>query len=444
MKSTRILFFLLAVATCGLAQQQSKPVPNPYRVQITADRPDHRYDTGETVTFEILAVDSSDNNRAMDFGSVDFGVFDGLKLIEKDTLGVTGKSLKIEATVTRPGFVRCEAAFTGGGQASIRGRAVVAVSPEEISPSREFPVDFEAFWTEQKARLAEVELAPELTAFETKNPKLETFDVKIPCGDEIRPVSGYFSRPKAAAAKSLPIVLWVHGAGVRSAMAGQAEVGAVQNFLSMDINAHGIENGQSPEFYKQLFSVGFLKNYPLQGRENRDGYYFRGMFLRLVRALDFLTAQPEWDGKTVAVIGHSQGGAQAIVAGGLDDRVTFIGAGVPAMCDHTGLLRKRLSGWPKVIPLDQATQKPDPQVAEMSRYFDGVNFASRYHGEAIFSVGFVDMVCPPSSVYSAYNQLRGEKRIINEPKMGHAAPEEIQLEFLNALKAHAVRDSKSE
>ena len=50
------------------------------------------------------------------------------------------------------------------------------------------------------------------------------------------------------------------------------------------------------------------------------------MFVRLARALDFLTTRPEWDGKTLAVIGHSQGGCQALVAGGLDERVTFIGA----------------------------------------------------------------------------------------------------------------------
>ncbi len=42
------------------------------------------------------------------------------------------------------------------------------------------------------------------------------------------------------------------------------------------------------------------------------------MFLRLQRAIDLLTARAEWDGKVLAVIGHSQGGGQALVAGGLD------------------------------------------------------------------------------------------------------------------------------
>ena len=34
------------------------------------------------------------------------------------------------------------------------------------------------------------------------------------------------------------------------------------------------------------------------------------------------------------MVGVSQGGLQAIVAAGLDERVTFFTAGVPAGCDH--------------------------------------------------------------------------------------------------------------
>jgi hypothetical protein len=77
---------------------------------------------------------------------------------------------------------------------------------------------------------------------------------------------------------------------------------------------------------------------------------FLGMFPRLVRAIDFLTSQPEWDGCVVIVFGSSQWGAQVIVAAGLDPRVTFFAAGIPAMCDHIGILAGRVNGWPKFVP----------------------------------------------------------------------------------------------
>ena len=99
--------------------------------------------------------------------------------------------------------------------------------------------------------------------------------------------------------------------------------------LALDINAHGLPNGRPDAFYTGMAN-GELKEYRVRGRESRETIYFLGMFLRLVRAIDFLTAQPEWDGRTVIVHGSSKGGAQSLVAAGLDSRVTFFAAGVPA------------------------------------------------------------------------------------------------------------------
>ena len=188
--------------------------------------------------------------------------------------------------------------------------------------------------------------------------------------------------------------------------------------------------------YKQL-AAGKLRGYSHSGKTDRDTVYFKGMFLRIVRALDFLTSQPEWDGRTVAVVGHSQGGAQALVAGGLDPRVTFIGTGVPAMCDHTGATINRINGWPKIVPVVDG--KPDSKIQDAVRYYDAVNFASRCKAEAIMSVGFIDGTCPPTTCYAAYNQLKGKKQIVNVPTMGHAAPAPVKDAFLKAVMKHAGR-----
>jgi cephalosporin-C deacetylase-like acetyl esterase len=210
--------------------------------------------------------------------------------------------------------------------------------------------------------------------------------------------------------------------------------------LSMDINAHGLPNGKPAQYYKDL-AAGKLKDYRQAGRESRETVYFRGMFLRLVRAIDFLTAQPEWDGKTVIVIGHSQGGGQALAAGGLDNRVTFIATGVPAICDHSGRAAGRINGWPKLVETG-ADGKPDPTQLEAAAYVDAVNFATRAKADAIMSVGFIDSVCPPSSCYAAYNQLSGKKQIINKPLMGHAAPADIHKAFFDAVLKHVEEQAK--
>jgi cephalosporin-C deacetylase-like acetyl esterase len=420
------LLWLLCVASIAVsAEKESKLV-----VQVATDRPDAIYQAGEEVKFLVKVSGGS----AAGPGQISYVLDnDGAKELGQGSVENSSQPAAIAAKMANPGFLRCRVTYKSPEGKTATGMAAAAVSPEKIATSLPVPDDFDAFWAAQKAELAKEPLEPKLTPVNSPNPKIECFDVQVPCVDGV-PVSGYFARPKGAAPKSLPIVLWVHGAGVRSASLGGAIGGADKGMLSMDINAHGIPNGQPAEFYKKL-SENELKDYRYRGRERRETCYFRAMFLRLVRAIDFLTAQPEWNGKVVAVVGHSQGGGQALAAGGLDRRVTFIGVGVPAICDHTGVAAGRINGWPKLVP-NGPDGKPDAAVLQASRYFDGVNFASRYHGEAIMSVGFVDVTCPPTTCYAAYNQLRGKKQVINEPAMGHAAPPHIHAAFLKAMLDH--------
>jgi cephalosporin-C deacetylase-like acetyl esterase len=281
------------------------------------------------------------------------------------------------------------------------------------------PDDFDAFWSEQKMRLAAVPMNPRLTPVAAKAvTNVECFDVQLDCVGPA-PVSGYYARPKGAKKKSLPIILLVQGAGVHSSGLANAATWCAKGLLAMDINAHGILNGKPEQFYKDL-EQGALKDYPRAGRDSRETCYFLGMFLRAIRAIDFLTAQPEWDGKTVIVYGSSQGGFQAFAAAGLDERVTYIAAGVPAGCDHTGAKANRISGWPKLVPIG-ADGKPDEKVLQAARYFDNVNFAARTKAKGAFvTVGFIDLTCPATSVYAAYNSLPIPKQIYNDIPSGHA------------------------
>ena len=63
-------------------------------------------------------------------------------------------------------------------------------------------------------------------------------------------------------------------------------------------------------------------------------------------------------------------------------------------------------------------------VIETGKYFDNVYFAKRIRCETWFSTGFVDFVCPPTSVYAAYNNLPKtiRKQIQTTPTAGHNAP----------------------
>lgn len=406
----KILPAALILAAFSL-QAQTPPAPAPVlTLKAATDRADALYKTGETATFTIEAVQ---DGKPLAEGKV-VCVFskDGVQPQPPQTLTIKDGKATLIGKLDEPGFLQLR--VTSGKSFAL---AAAGYDPLQLKPSMPVPDDFDAFWSAQKAALAKVPAKSTLTPVPFASKTVEAFDVQVECLG--KPVSGYFGRPKNAKPKSLPAILHVHGAGVRSSGLGSVNWAANGNgMLSLDINAHGLPNGKPKEFYDAL-SAGELKDYRAIGNKDREQCYFKGMFLRLIRAIDFLTVQPEWDGKTVIVYGSSQGGFQAFAAAGLDDRVTFICAGVPAGCDHTGSQANRISGWPKIVPND-AEGKPDATALQVSRYFDCVNFATRAKCKgAAVTVGFIDTTCPPTSVYAAYNALTIPKSLHTDVLAGH-------------------------
>ena len=429
-----LLLALLLLTSTAIAAAPATATKAPKLVvSVDTDRPEAIYKLGEEVQFRVQVKQGS---KPVTQGKVSYTLDDeGPNRVAAGSIKLGEGPTVIAGKLSKPGFLRCRVSVQLPGEKPVQALAAAAVSPEKIEPSLPVPDDFDQFWAAQKAELAKVPMKPVLTPVDSPAADIECFDVQIPCAGGA-PVSGYFARPKDARPGSLPALLSVHGAGVRTSILGTAVSGAGNGFLAMDINAHGIPNGKPAEYYSDL-AKGALADYRHRGRESRDTCYFRGMYLRLVRAIDFLTAQPQWNGKVLVVTGHSQGGGQSLVAAGIDDRVTFIAAGVPAMCDHTGVAAGRVNGWPKIVP-NGPDGRPDPKVLQAARYFDAVNFATRTKADAIMSTGFVDGTCPATTNYAAYNQLTGAKQMINKPKMGHAAPSDVRDAFLEAIKKHAA------
>ena len=102
------------------------------------------------------------------------------------------------------------------------------------------------------------------------------------------PVSGYLCMPKNAKKGSLPAVGSYHGAGVRSA---HKQHGAGTRYIHFDVNAHGIENGKPAQFYADL-AKGELKDYRHRNKTDRNRFYFKEMYLRVMRALDYVKTLP--------------------------------------------------------------------------------------------------------------------------------------------------------
>jgi cephalosporin-C deacetylase len=70
-------------------------------------------------------------------------------------------------------------------------------------------------------------------------------------------------------------------------------------------------------------------------------------------------------------------------------------------------------------------------------YYDGLHFAARASANALFSVALMDEICPPSTVFAAYNHYAGPKDIAvwryNHHEGGAAYQTQAKIRFLREL-----------
>jgi cephalosporin-C deacetylase-like acetyl esterase len=434
---TRLLPLVAALLCAPLvAQTAKKAVPDsPIKIAARAERQDATYHQGEKVTFNLSVTDRG--KPAV--GIVEWVILkDGLPTDQKGASELMDGKAVATGALNEPGFIQVRAVYRADAKAKlapVSAMAGAAIDPTKIPRSLPVPDDFDTFWDGMKQKLAAVPVAATIRSVKAPLPDVESFDVTAPALG--LPISAYMAKPVGAQPRSLPIILTVHGAGVNDSSLGGSAGWAAKGFLAMDMNAHGLPNGKPRQYYADLYA-GPMKGYRYENRQDREKGYFTGMMLRLVRAIDVLTAQPEWDGKHVVVSGASQGGFQAIAAAGIDGRVTFFAAGVPAGCDHSGMLVNRIAGWPKIVPFEDG--KPDMKVLESARYVDCVNFAARTKAKgAYFIVGFIDTTCPPTSIYAAYNQLNIPKQIYDDIPSGHSHSAAARDGMTKAVLGHVGR-----
>lgn len=433
------LFYLFVCLTFS-AVAGKKAEENLYSIKVLTDKSSALYKPDEEIIFLVQLLE---NKEPLVGKKLVYIIKKDGAPAERGVVTSSDKPVKVKTELKSPGFVLCTVTWKAPDGKNIRGYGGAGVDPLEIEQVGTEPEDFDKFWNKKKAELEKDPMKPVLTPVPvpaTLKGKVESFDVQINCPGGA-PLSGYFARPVGAKPKSLPAFISYHGAGVRSS--GNPYWRAAQGMLALDINAHGLPNGKPKEFYEEL-RKGKYKGYPYWNSNSREKSYFLGMFLRVYRALQFMKSQPEWDGKTLIVYGSSQGGGQALVAAGLEPKVSFCAAMVPALCDHLGIMEKRQSGWPRFIRFDRRGKPTDQNVVDTSPYFDAATFAKRINADSIVSVGFIDTTCCPTSVYAAYNNIQGKKEIINNPLSGHHNPKETADIINKKIKEHIEGDKKSE
>ena len=411
------LYFLLVAATLF-----AQPVERLVKIVVTPDHANWIYKPGEPAHFKVQVLKNSEPLQNVKV-RVEVGP-EQMTPTKIDTFTQKDGPFVVDAgTMKVPGFLRCKASATING-VRYDNLATAAYSPDLIKPTTEVPADFSTFWENAKTEAAKIPIDAKVTLLPDRcTEKVNVYQANIQNYKSGMRLYGILCVPKKAG--KYPALLKVPGAGVRgySGDAAMAENGVI----TFEIGIHGIPVTMDPSIYLDLGKTT-LEGYPFFNLDDRDRYYYKRVYLGCVRAIDFLFSLPEFDGSTLAVTGGSQGGALSIVTAGLDSRVKYLAAFYPALCDLTGYLNGRAGGWPHMFADYNKSFNGKPDKIATSKYYDVVNFARMVKVPGLYSWGYNDLTCPPTSMFSAYNVIQAPKSLNIFEETGHwTYPEENEL-----------------
>ncbi|MDD3106137.1 MAG: acetylxylan esterase, partial [Bacteroidales bacterium] len=235
-------------------------------------------------------------------------------------------------------------------------------------------------------------------------------------------MGGYYAAPKKKG--KYPVIITYMGYGSNAWM---PHTDGEPGFISFIVSVRG----------QGIYKPGnkYDNKWIVSGLEDKNTYYYRGAFMDLVRAIDFVCSRPEADTARIAAEGGSQGGAFTMAACALDDRIAVAAPTIPFLSDYRDYFR--IVDWPGSDFDAYMREHPDAQWEDIYRlltYFDIKNLASRIKTPTIMAVGLQDETCPPHTNFAGYNLITAPKEYRIYRENGHNTPPEwqdVRMDFFN-------------
>lgn len=295
---------------------------------------------------------------------------------------------------------------------------------EKYRPERSEPADFDAFWGKTLAAAASFALDARFQDVDAGYSELVTEDVTF-SGYGGHPIKGWMLRPRSASG-SLPAVVTYIGYGGGRSLPGEwtaiPSTGVAHFVMDLRGQGAGHRSGDTPD---PGVSGPHFSGHLTLGIDSAETYYYRRLFTDAVRAIEAAQAHPSVDPSRVLISGGSQGGAIALASAALSPTVLEY-APLAAIVDVPFLAHVRrateitdAAPYSELVRYLGIQRGREEEIFRTLSYFDGVNFAARATVPALFSVGLLDDVCPPSCVYAAYNHYAGPKSMNVFPYNGH-------------------------
>ena len=306
--------------------------------------------------------------------------------------------------------------------------------PEGIVSAPDMADDFDRFWENALAELAEIPMDAELTLIPEKSTKARNIylvemksisDNGVAGSDGPVVIRGYYAEPVSDG--KYPALITYQGYDSDSSVApwcpgGDDRPGYVEFILS---TRGQMLNNRAP--YENPYGDWFMS-----GFGSEQSFYYRGAYMDAVRAIDFVASRDRTDCDNIFAQGQSQGGALTIAAAALGDgRLKAIAPSIPFMGDFPDYFR--VGNWPSYNALARQEELglTDVDMYRFLSYFDTKNLATLISCPVKTAIGLQDDVCPPHTNIAPYNNFGSSvKELTFNPMLKHQTHAAWDREFM--------------
>ncbi|MBR6603688.1 MAG: leucine-rich repeat protein, partial [Clostridia bacterium] len=393
-------------------------------------------------------------------------------------------TVTLEGGLLRPGFVRLTVSACDKNKNSYSKDTIPAVVPYTCSAGAavsdissvygapdaydEFG-DFDSFWAAAVAQLDETQATLDFIYYcgekDVNGVLYDCYEIEINCPEDeyYNSVTGkwhednhtmaYLTIPKGKTNLGLKVRYHGYDVVLPNSKSGSIDAGnglftADKISLSVSPHAipapHNVENAVDTSYvsgdaYLHTYytnytgylakTYGYSNNHGYNTDENSDPNttYFKYMILRDLQALNFIKLYfgekavsgyeswaGLWDGENILVTGPSQGGLQSLAVAGLDSDVNEVDVEVP-WCGDVGAVTD---------DSDRAKSTLTSKIGfrEGLRYIDVANHAANISKDCKVTInaGLIDAICPPSTIFSIYNNLNCDATLTMHQNKAHS------------------------